>query len=363
MDCSSRDNSGSRNACRRRAPTAKRRRKQGLRALALLLLLAILVPLSGANPRIGGLALLLLAVGLSYLSGSHLITRARLLRAGRGRGVFYATLIGAAALFLLSLFVFLSSSQRWPLFLVVGLTAMVASHFLGRARGRRRQEEKIVSYKESALAHKYLDGLTGIEIGGSAHNPFGLKTLNIDCTAATDTVYKQAEFEVCGNHLRVDIVAQGDELPLFDESQDFVVTSHVLEHFPDPIKALKEWHRITRKGGYLFLIVPHRDRTSDEGRPRTTLPELLHRHTTGEFTGDDPHCSVWITEDMVELIDYLRWKLVEVQDVDDKVGNGFAVVVRKDEPNDARIQEGAARQRPRATFGLGRVPLSRQEHL
>jgi len=299
------------------------------------------VPLSGADRRAGGLTLLLLAAGLSYLSGSHLITRARLLRAGRGRGVLYATPIGAAALFLLSLFVFPYSGQGWPLFLVVGLAATVASHFLGRARGRRRQEEKDISHKESALAHKYLDGLIGIEIGGAAHNPFGLNTMNIDYTASTQTVYRQAELEICGKHLRVDIVAQGDELPLLDESQDFIVTSHVLEHFPDPIKTLKEWHRVTRKGGYLFMIIPHRDRTSDKDRPRTTLAELIHRHTTGEFAGDDPHCSVWITEDVVELIDYLGWELVEVQEVDDKVGNGFAIVVRKDESNDARLQEAS----------------------
>lgn len=344
MVCSSRDNSGSRGACGRRAPTAKRRRKQWLLALAVLLLPAVLVPLSGANPRAGGLALLVLAAGLSYLSGSHLMTKARLLRAGRGRGVLYVTPIGAAALFLLSLLVFPYSGRGWPLLLVVGLAGTVASHVLGRARGRRRREEKNasregVSPRESALAHRYLDGLVGIEIGGSAHNPFGLNTLNIDYTASTETVYRQAEFEICGKHLRVDIAARGDELPLFDESQDFVVSSHVLEHFPDPIKALKEWHRVTRKGGYLFMIIPHRERTLDKDRPRTTLAELIDRHTTGEFASEDPHCSVWITEDVVELVDYLGWELVEVQDVDDKVGNGFTIVVRKDESNDARVQE------------------------
>ena len=37
-----------------------------------------------------------------------------------------------------------------------------------------------MKFKESALAHRLLDGLEGIEIGGSAHNPFGLKTRNVD---------------------------------------------------------------------------------------------------------------------------------------------------------------------------------------
>ena len=37
-----------------------------------------------------------------------------------------------------------------------------------------------MKFRESAIAHKYLDGLKGIEIGGSAHNPFGLDTINVD---------------------------------------------------------------------------------------------------------------------------------------------------------------------------------------
>jgi hypothetical protein len=35
-------------------------------------------------------------------------------------------------------------------------------------------------FRESTLAHRYLDGLKGLEIGGSYHNAFGLDTLNVD---------------------------------------------------------------------------------------------------------------------------------------------------------------------------------------
>ena len=31
-----------------------------------------------------------------------------------------------------------------------------------------------MKFKESKLAHKHLDGKWGIEVGQSAHNPFGL---------------------------------------------------------------------------------------------------------------------------------------------------------------------------------------------
>lgn len=186
-------------------------------------------------------------------------------------------------------------------------------------------------FPESALAHRYLDGLRGVEIGGSAHNPFGLHSINIDYTSSMDTVFKQEERRMCGRALPVDLVAAGDRLPLLDGSVDFVINSHVIEHLWDSIGTLKEWHRVLKPGGILFLIVPHRDRTFDRDRPRTSLLELIKRHRTGgsirpDLTG---HASVWITEDFVELIDYLGWELLTAQDVDDKVGNGFTIVVRK----------------------------------
>lgn len=187
-----------------------------------------------------------------------------------------------------------------------------------------------VKFSESELAHQYLDGLQGLEIGGSAHNPFGLKTKNVDYTLETN-YYKKLEEKAVGEKLAVDIVASGDSIPLPDASQDFVVNAHVLEHFSDPIKALKEWYRLIRPGGYIFMIIPHKERTFDRDRPRTTLQELIDRHA-GKITAKpnpDDHYSVWVTADIVELVNYLGWKLVRVEDVDDKSGHGFMVVIEK----------------------------------
>jgi len=189
-----------------------------------------------------------------------------------------------------------------------------------------------MKFKESALAHKLLDGLDGIEIGGSAHNSFGLKTRNVDNTAEL-TCFKQEEIKLCGEALPVDIVSPGDQLPLDDNSVDFVISSHVIEHFPDPIKALKEWYRVVKPGGYLYIIAPHKDRTFDKERSRSTLAELIERHETGKVPETlNDHCSVWITEDFVELIQWLGWNILEIQDVDDKVGNGFTIVIGVDRP-------------------------------
>jgi len=185
------------------------------------------------------------------------------------------------------------------------------------------------SFPPSPLAHKYLKGLRGIEIGGSAHNQFFLNTLNVNFTEQP-TRFTRGEIEHAGNVLKVDIVANGDDLPFKDNTVDFVITSHVLEHFWDPINTLKEWLRVVKPNGYVFLIIPHKERTFDRDRTRTSLQELIDRHNgIGVDPGTHEHFNVWITEDFLELCRHLALNVVEYQDIDDKVGNGFSVVIKK----------------------------------
>lgn len=185
--------------------------------------------------------------------------------------------------------------------------------------------------RHSVLAHKYLDGLAGIEIGGSAHNTFYLNTLNVDYTDDYSTCFKQEEVRLCGSFMKVDIVAPGDDLPFKDNTVDFVINSHVIEHFYDPVKAIKEWLRVVKPGGYVFIIAPHKERTFDKDRPRTTLAEIIERHHNpiDPALDDHHHWSVWITQDFLEICQHFNWKVVDFQDVDDKVGNGFTVVIQK----------------------------------
>ena len=186
-------------------------------------------------------------------------------------------------------------------------------------------------FKDSRMAHRYLDRLNGIEIGGSAHNPFNIAGCrNVDYTADLTTVFKKEEIRLCGRVLPVDIVASGDELPFPDESLDFVLSSHVIEHFRNPLRALREWHRVIRPGGYIFVICPHKERTFDKSRARTSLQELIERDTRQEHGPDlHAHATVWITADLLEACRHLGFRVIEYRDVDDKVGNGFTVVVRK----------------------------------
>jgi len=89
-------------------------------------------------------------------------------------------------------------------------------------------------FPESRLAHELLDGLEGLEIGPASHNPFGLKTRNVGLTADRDPddyeFFKQSQLERCGSFATIDISADAANIPVPNDSTDFVLHSHVWEH-------------------------------------------------------------------------------------------------------------------------------------
>jgi SAM-dependent methyltransferase len=176
----------------------------------------------------------------------------------------------------------------------------------------------------SRHADHYLVNLKGLEIGGSFHNQFDLDTLNVDFIDNQD--YKQMEMDASGNTLPVDIIANAWEIPVEDKSFDFVISSHVIEHIWDPIGALLEWKRIARK--YIYVICPQRDASPfDAPLPLTTLQEIIERHEEGQRPGNLGHVSIWTCQLFMEMLLFFDFKVIDYRDPDDKVGNGFAVVI------------------------------------
>lgn len=212
---------------------------------------------------------------------------------------------------------------------------------IDKIRGKKKKQSSksndAIVYRPSTLpspfVHKYLKDLKGVEIGAAQHNPFYLNAINVDFTDE-DTVWNQNQKFKDSPKGFVDIVASGDDLPFKDGVCEYIFNSHVIEHFWDPIKALKEWERVVKLGGYILLVVPHKERTFDKDRERTTLQELIDRHngTIKEPEYDklaNLHHSVWITEDFLELCRYLNLNVIDYLDVDDKVGNSFMITIKK----------------------------------
>lgn len=199
-----------------------------------------------------------------------------------------------------------------------------------------------MKFNEHALAHHWCRG-EGIEIGAAAHNPFGLRTRNV---GLHEPFYEQAQFEMCGEVAAIDIGASAESIPLADASQDFVVSSHVVEHLPDTVRALIEWNRLLKPGGICFIVHPLRTALAgDERRPLTTIAHYLEDHERahdrdthpldGVVGGVGGHYHVASAESFSEFVDVLNarsllsWERVAMEPIDSKVGNGFTLVYRK----------------------------------
>lgn len=210
-------------------------------------------------------------------------------------------------------------------------------------------DRKSIILPESELAHEMLDGLEGIEIGPAAHNPFGLKTRSVGLSAEMDPrdyeYYKEMQRAMCGAVAPIDLAADAASLPVEDDSVDFVLHSHVWEHLPNPLRALEEWVRVVRHGGFIFAIVPKRDADPlDRDRPLTALAEWEHHYVQksnyedriaemgsparGHYTVFSPVLLHGIGEWFNRIHSPARLDVRVFQETDDKVGNGHTIVWR-----------------------------------
>jgi len=150
---------------------------------------------------------------------------------------------------------------------------------------------------------RYISG-SGLEIG-ALHNPLKLPALQAKVSyvdmCAKGALEKQNP-EIKATEIIVpDINASAEDLSVFpDNSQDFVILCHVLEHLSNPVKAVKEIFRVLKPAGVFYLSIPDKRYTFDKARPVTALSHLLEdfkNNTT--FKNDGAHYKEWL--EMVEL--------------------------------------------------------------
>ncbi len=198
----------------------------------------------------------------------------------------------------------------------------------------------LLRWLENRYLQRHLHG-RGVEIGALWRRfpvPAGVQVFYADKLGPAGLEGHYPELK--GSILRPDILAEATQLPVRPATLDFVIASHVLEHLPDPLLALRAWYDSLAPGGVLLLKVPDKRHTFDAPRARTPLSHLLeeHRHperfdprahshadwvqhvgskspSTPEFDQEvqdlidrdySIHFHVWIDEDLREIINLTR---------------------------------------------------------
>ncbi len=104
----------------------------------------------------------------------------------------------------------------------------------------------------------------GIEIGALDLPIPGIRPIHVDRAAS-----------FAGMATGADVLADALALPFATGALDYVAGSHVLEHLPNPVRALAEWHRTVHPGGWIYLVVPDRRYTFDRPRALTPVEHML----------------------------------------------------------------------------------------
>jgi predicted SAM-dependent methyltransferase len=146
----------------------------------------------------------------------------------------------------------------------------------------------------SFLSYSFLKG-EGLEIG-ALDRPLpvapGVKVRFVDRMVAADLVKEYAEIR--SSMVKVDIVSDGQTLRGIEDGRyDFVIANHVIEHMEDPTLAVKNYLRVLKSGGTIFMAVPDKRKTFDVRRPLTDIPHLLSDHDNGPASSRDQHYIEW----------------------------------------------------------------------
>jgi SAM-dependent methyltransferase len=155
---------------------------------------------------------------------------------------------------------------------------------------------------QSVAGAMYLHG-AGIEIGALTRPTrvaAGARTTFVD-RMSTEALRREYPELADVDLVDVGIVTDGETLHgVPDASQDYVIANNFLEHCQDPIATLKNFVRVLRPNGVMFLVVPNKRGNIDHMRPPTTIEHMIRDHEAGPATSRDEHFLEW-TRDVLKV--------------------------------------------------------------
>lgn len=216
----------------------------------------------------------------------------------------------------------------------------------------------------STIASRYLTG-SGIEIG-ALHAPLRVpskvKVSYLDRMTVNQLKQTYPELQEY-DLVNVDIVDDGEILStISNDSADFIIANHMIEHCQNPILAIENWLRVVKPGGVLYIGVPDKRYTFDCERPLTSIEHLIRDYREGpewskylhfeewarlvdKYSEDEVagrargladlnysiHFHVWTQVEFLELLSYCRNHLSFTMKIETSQVNGieFIVILRK----------------------------------
>lgn len=163
--------------------------------------------------------------------------------------------------------------------------------------------------KRREVSSRYLAG-DGIEIGALHYplwvDPARARVRYVDRLTVEDLRRQYPELAPY-DLVPVDVVDDGETLPRFaDDSLDFIVGNHMLEHCENPLGTIRSHLRKVRRGGILYYAVPDKRMSFDVDRPLTPFDHLVKDDQEGPGRSRPGHFREW-----AELVNKQRGEALE----------------------------------------------------
>ncbi|TNE35795.1 MAG: methyltransferase domain-containing protein [Alphaproteobacteria bacterium] len=149
--------------------------------------------------------------------------------------------------------------------------------FTARSREEfaRKTRSLVVYMPDEAVVIKLAEEAAALKAAPAGYNLEQLNGLNIgcgdrrirDCLTPVD-IMRTGDTNASGSHhafLFDAILANPEDLPFKENSVDYIVALHMLEHVSNPIEILLYWGSLLKPGGGIGLILPNYEYTWDAG--------------------------------------------------------------------------------------------------
>jgi SAM-dependent methyltransferase len=136
-----------------------------------------------------------------------------------------------------------------------------SSYFQGRIGLEIGGPSKIYRGDNYLPVYKYAERVDGVNFSGK--------------TIWEGSIMEGQTYRYSAAKIGMQYICEGNELSkIADNSYDFILSCHNLEHFANPLRAVAEWKRVLKYGGVMLLILPDRRFTFDRRRSVTSFEHL-----------------------------------------------------------------------------------------
>jgi len=152
--------------------------------------------------------------------------------------------------------------------------------------------------KHYVIIKKIVSQGLGLEIGGMSSVFYEKNLLPIyphikyldNCNFSHKTVWENDKNSTFDPRYHKEYILEATDLKdIKSDSYDFLLSSHMIEHTANPIKALKEWIRVVKPNGHLIVLITHKNGKFEHRRPIKSLEKMIKEYERDVDENDFKH--------------------------------------------------------------------------